>query len=478
MFSLVKRLLGLRHRTRNSSTSTGKQSFRPTLEALEDRRLLSASAVISNSVLVIQGTDAHERISVVPVVGSPMVQVKISNIDPNTHANIGSPVLDKQFLTAKFTKIEMYGYGGNDVLSNATAIPSDQRGGFGNDTLYGGFANDTLYGGGDNDTYMFSNPDDDNLGTDTIGEGLDANDTSVDTLDFSGMQGGVTIDLALANTVQTVVPGQLSLKLTNAGGIENVIGSNFNDWLRGNARNNTLDGRADADFLEGRQGDDVLIGGAGNDHFDFGNPNKEYLGADTVNESLGVNDDSIDYLVFNLAGSAINAVGGLKIDLGLANTMQEVVYGQLKLTLTDANGIEGVYGTNGAGDVIKGNARDNHLFGLGGNDTLYGFGGNDYLEGGPQNDYVYGGDGDDTLLGSDGDDHLYGEAGTDTLWGGLGADFLNGGFDGCQDKLYGNNPDTNSDGAVDTLIQNGYTSGYGNQPPEDLVYGDSLDIIQ
>jgi Ca2+-binding RTX toxin-like protein len=560
-----------------------QRSYRPTLEVLENRQLLSASAVISNSVLVIQGTDANELISVAPVVGSTsVVEVKISVIDPTTFATIGSPTLDKKFDIGKVTKIQMSGLGGVDVLINNTAIQSEQFGGKGNDILAGGGANDTLRGeagddryafptanftnlgsdtviendgdgtdtldfsaigtnvkldmainavaqnvasnltltlkgpienaqgsaygdslrgnalnnyinggGGEdslegregddtlvgasgNDTYVFANTNHTILGTDTIGEGSGAGADAKDTLNFSGMDAGVTVDLAAVYAQG--VNGQLLLILTDGLGIENVIGSNFIDHLTGNARNNTLDGRADNDVIEGRQGDDTLIGGAGTDFFDFNNTNGEYLGADTVVESLGVNDTSLDTLNFE------GMQGAVTIDLGLANTMQEVVYKQLKLTLTDAGGIEGVYGWL-YNDVIKGNARDNMLDGQGGNDTLYGYGGKDLLIGGgnvvgdsngSDDDYIYGGDGDDDLRGGNGNDHLFGEAGTDTLYGGLGADFLNGGFDGCQDTLYGYTVNNNSDGDVDTLITNGYTS----QSPEDLAYGDSMDVIQ
>jgi Ca2+-binding RTX toxin-like protein len=448
-------------------TRSTKRCFKPTLEALENRQLLSAGAAISNSVLVIKGTDKDESISVAPVVGSPsLVEVKISLIDPNTFATIGSPTLDKQFDISKVTKIQMSGFGGVDVLVNNTAIASEQFGGLGNDILAGGSANDILRGEAGDDTYAFSAANLNKLGSDTVienaGEGTDM-------LDFTFFGTNVKLDMA-SNAVAQEVAG--NLKLTLNGPIENVQGSAYDDSLRGNALNNYINGGGGDDTLEGRQGDDTLIGNRGNDTYVFANPNGEYLGADTVIEgNWYANDTSVD--TFNFAGMQ----GGLTIDVGLANTLQEVVYKQLKLTLADAGGIENVIGTRLA-DTIKGNARDNFLSGLDGNDTLYGYAGKDTLDGGSGNDYLYGGDDNDTLFGGDNDDHLFGEAGTDKLYGGLGADFLNGGFDGCQDTLYGNDEANNPDGAVDTLIRNGYSSGFGNQTFEDLVFGDSQDIIQ
>ena len=55
-------------------------------------------------------------------------------------------------------------------------------------------------------------------------------------------------------------------------------------------------------------------------------------------------------------------------------------------------------------NVFSGDARANHLFGLGGNDTLIGLDGRDILEGG---------NGDDRLIGGDGLDHFYGGSGND-----------------------------------------------------------------
>jgi len=48
-------------------------------------------------------------------------------------------------------------------------------------------------------------------------------------------------------------------------GIENLLGSNFNDVLTGNTLANTLSGGAGTDTLNGGGGNDILIGGAGKD---------------------------------------------------------------------------------------------------------------------------------------------------------------------------------------------------------------------
>jgi len=76
------------------------------------------------------------------------------------------------------------------------------------------------------------------------------------------------------------------------------------------------------------------------------------------------------------------------------------------------------------GELIEGDSKEDHLYGMGGDDTLNGNGGNDILEGGMGSDTMYGGDGDDTFIihGTDEDpeafDTFNGGAGTDTIRGG------------------------------------------------------------
>jgi Ca2+-binding RTX toxin-like protein len=63
-------------------------------------------------------------------------------------------------------------------------------------------------------------------------------DLSRDTLDFSGFTGGpINLNLSIT-TPQTVTPGHLTLTLTDAAGIENVIGTAFADSVVGNGRDN------------------------------------------------------------------------------------------------------------------------------------------------------------------------------------------------------------------------------------------------
>lgn len=85
---------------------------------------------------------------------------------------------------------------------------------------------------------------------------------------------------------------------------------------------------------------------------------------------------------------------------------------------------------------LKGNGRDNNIFGstrddritaFAGDDFLFGGLGNDKLDAGSGNDELSGGKGNDTLIGGSGDDVLTGGEGRDILIGGSGEDVMTGG---------------------------------------------------
>jgi Ca2+-binding RTX toxin-like protein len=100
----------------------------------------------------------------------------------------------------------------------------------GNDLLYSGPGNDLLDGG--------------------IG---------IDTASYAHATAGVTVNLSLLGAQNTIGAGTDTLT-----GIENLIGSNFNDTLTGDNNNNVINGGLGNDVLNGGGGDDLLIGGMGN----------------------------------------------------------------------------------------------------------------------------------------------------------------------------------------------------------------------
>jgi Ca2+-binding RTX toxin-like protein len=139
----------------------------------------------------------------------------------------------------------IHGLGGNDILygqdGNDTIFGED-----GNDQLYGGAGIDTLDGGNGNDFMMGG------AGADKLLGG--AGD---DTVSYAGSS-SVTVQLGYQG-----FGGDAEGDTYN--GVENVVGSSFNDTLIGDAGNNTLNGGGGDDQIMGGAGRDVLIGGAGKD---------------------------------------------------------------------------------------------------------------------------------------------------------------------------------------------------------------------
>lgn len=153
-------------------------------------------------------------------------------------------------------------------------------------------------------------------------------------------------------------------------GIENVVGGNADDQIRGDDGANGLIGGAGNDLIEGREGGDTLAGGDGADSLSGGSGSDQLWG--------GSGGDVLD--------------GGEDADL--------------------------LWGEDG----------DDSLLGAAGADALDGGSGNDTLRGGADADGLQGGDGADALHGDGGSDVLLGGAGADTLDGGLGDDELFGGL--------------------------------------------------
>jgi hypothetical protein len=84
-----------------------------------------------------------------------------------------------------------------------------------------------------------------------------------DTVSYeTGATKGVTVNLALTSAQNTIGSGKDTIT-----GIENLIGSKFNDKLKGDKNDNQLSGKAGNDVITGGLGADQLTGGSGSDKF-------------------------------------------------------------------------------------------------------------------------------------------------------------------------------------------------------------------
>jgi Ca2+-binding RTX toxin-like protein len=119
------------------------------------------------------------------------------------------------------------------------------------DSLAAGSGNDVLIGSSGSDTFVFGG---NAQGQDVIQTNT-GNGTA--TLDFSGYSTGVTLDLA-QTTPQIVVPGVLTLTLPSATAIKDVIGSPYNDTIKGNDLDNVFTGGGGTNSLDGRGGSNTV----------------------------------------------------------------------------------------------------------------------------------------------------------------------------------------------------------------------------
>ncbi len=268
------------------------------------------------------------------------------------------------------------GLDGNDTIN----------GGAGNDTLNGGLGSDAVNGGDGDDTINGSG------GADTIDGGI-----GMDTASYSSSTAAVNVNLALA-TAQSGGDAEGD-KLT---GIENVIGSAFNDNLIALITGSTLDGGAGDDKLYGGAGNDTLIGGAGADTIDGG--------------------DGIDTVSYESSSLVVN------VDLAIRTSQQ---WGASGDTIINVENLIG----SAFGDRLSAATAGSTIHGGEGNDTIYGVAGNDFLYGDNGNDTFYAGDGNDIIYGGLGDDTIYSQGGNNILIGGAGADTFNG-FSGVATATY------------------------------------------
>jgi Ca2+-binding RTX toxin-like protein len=259
---------------------------------------------------------------------------------------------------------------------------------------------------------------------------LDGGAGTEDTVAYHDDTKGVTVTLGV-NGAQTTTSGPAGShgagdKISN---FENILGSQGNDKLTGNALDNEINGGG---------GDDLIIGGAGTD--------------DLIGDLDGAKGDTVSYAT-TLIGVTVNLVGGTTTG-GDSDSLTE---------------FENVIGS-AKNDTLIGDDFNNTLDGAAGNDIIEGRGGDDVLIGGTGIDLANyenanaaitvslantkqqdtGGAGKDTLsgfenltgsifadvltgdskanviLGGMEDDKLFGGGGNDTLEGGDGNDIFDG----------------------------------------------------
>ena len=325
------------------------------IAVLQDKYGANTTTAVGNDVYALPTTngsgtfyasiwdvDGVDTISAANATGTAIIDLRPA--DPNSYsAGAGGYVSYVAGIHGGFTIAE------NVVVERAIGGDFD-------DTLIGNNGNNTLVGG---------------LGADELigGDGLDK-------ADYKGATSAVRADLFDSSTNTGEATGD------TYDGIEGLIGSSFNDILRGDDGANVLDGRDGNDIIGGLGGNDLIFGRDGNDSISGG------VGNDTIYGDAG--DDTLR-----------GGKGNDRIIGGSGND--------------DMTGSEGR-------DVMQGNAGDDTMNGGLDRDTMNGGSGNDFVNGNGGNDTVYGGAGMDEVRGGSGNDILSGGADRDILVGGNGDD--------------------------------------------------------
>ncbi|MFC7379477.1 beta strand repeat-containing protein [Brevundimonas sp. GCM10030266] len=397
------------------------------------------------------------------------------------------------------------GDGAADVWTGDDIVSIVNSGG-GNDTLNGGNAAETLNGEGGNDIINGGGGDD-------LLSGGAGNDTLIggageDTADYSRAASAV---IARLDTGTASTDGNGGADTLVA--IENLIGSAFNDQLRGDNQSNRLVGGAGADTLIGLGGIDVLEGGAGAANTLIGGLGDDrYIvsaAGDSILELAGEGTDTVETALgsFTLAAHVERLFyTGTGAFTGTGNAQDNIILGGPGGSLLSGGGgndiLEGrssggrdtvTYASAAAGVVSSLTDGITSTDGDGGRDTLVnisnliGSAFADSLTGNTLSNRLQGGAGNDILSGLGGADTLIGGAGNDSLRGGDGVDAVD--YSGAAGSVSANLGTglaaSDGDGGVDTFnsIENLIGSAFndllvGDAGANDLRGGLGADILQ
>lgn len=213
---------------------------------------------------------------------------------------------------------------GHSIMGGAAG--NLHAGGTGADTIDGGAGNDTLQGGAGDDVLIGG------LGNDVIDGGM-----GNDTVSYAKNPESVSIDLSQAGQQYTGVAGKDTLV-----NVENVVGSNFRDTIKGDAGNNVINGGAERDWITGGGGADTLVGGSGPDTFIYtslGDSTVALSGRDLIVDFNAKEGDHIDLRGIDaVSGGADNAFTLVANFTGVAGQLRVLQDGGHYTIEGDVNG--------------------------------------------------------------------------------------------------------------------------------------------
>ncbi|UYV37196.1 CAP domain-containing protein [Rhodobacteraceae bacterium D3-12] len=314
-----------------------------------------------------------------------------------------------------------------DAAQGADAGDNDLTGTGNDDTLDGLAGNDTL-NGLDGDDSLLGGDDDDwitpGAGNDTVDGG-----TGSDMVSFVDLGAGVIVNLQ-DNTAQSGADTKL---LTN---IENVTGTIYGDFIRGDDGDNRLRGLGNYDWIVGSEGADYIDGGSGRDMVSYVYSDAAVTvdlgaGRGSAGQADGDRYESIERvtgsvysdLFYGSSGEdEFRGLGGYDWFVGSDGGRDRYDGGSGYDTVAYSSATSGVTASlllgRGSGgdaesdlytsiesltgssfdDMLTGDSGRNILRGMYGEDTILGGGGVDYITGGGSDDYLDGGSGWDAAI--------------------------------------------------------------------------------
>ncbi|HEX4890200.1 MAG TPA: DUF4214 domain-containing protein [Alphaproteobacteria bacterium] len=270
---------------------------------------------------------------------------------------------------------------GDDVLTG-TEADDFFDGAAGNDTLDGAAGNDTLIGGDGQDRFIGGS------GNDNINGGGNT-PTGGDVVDYSSASGGAVLVDLIRGIAEDGLGGFDALT-----GIENVIGTGFNDTLIGDGAANGLRGNAGNDILDGGGGEDVASyfsdPAAANVDLESGIGRDGNGGTDTLRSIENVNGSAFDDILRGNSGrNVFQGLAGNDIIDGrggtdLINYFSLTVTSAVNVNLLLGTASDGLGGTDALFSIedINGSAFADTLTGNSGRNVITGFTGNDIIAGG------------------------------------------------------------------------------------------------
>jgi Ca2+-binding RTX toxin-like protein len=286
---------------------------------------------------------------------------------PGAFSAAGWTFANVRGFTLEFVNVEIFGSNGADTITGSSF----------DDLLVGGNLGDVLNGGQGSDTASYVSAP---AGADGVtGINVVMTDTSLNTGHATG-DSYDSIENLVGSQFQDFLSGDNEANsISGLNGIDTLLGQGGADKLFGGNGDDILFGGTEGDTLEGGEDDDTLLGGLGDDILRGGN------GTDTASYAFAAGANGL----------------GVTVDIVNRNSNTREADGD------SYNSIENLRGSD-FNDILRGDNLANTINGGFGDDTLVGREGDDVLNGG------------NTIL-------FFGSSGDDILEGGLGADVLNGG---------------------------------------------------